>query len=716
MMVELVTIDTANSPFRFAIAATFTGEPLRPIIAFWSKQLKANFEVRFAPYNQIAQVLLDPGSEIGSNTHGVNVVLARLEDLGQFDANAPDALVKLEANVQTILQQIRAAAPVLSVPLIVCLCPSSPAFLDTPERHAFKKRMMSILSAALDETPGVQLLHYEQIDRWYPVEAQHDPEGDRLGKIPYSELYYCALGTALVRYTHAFLMEPFKVVTLDCDNTLWSGICGEDGPEGVVLDAPRRELQEFMVEQREAGMLLTMASKNNEQDVLDTFAVHPEMPLSLRHFVAWRWNWQSKAENVTSLAAELGLGTDGFIFIDDNPKECAELSGELPEVLSLALPQNIGRTSEFLNHVWAFDHPVVTEEDRNRNVYYSQQQEFGAEVRRAASLEEFMASLDLRVAIQSLGPAKLARVAQLTQRTNQFNLTTIRRTEAEIRSLDHGYEILTAEVSDRFGDYGIVGVVICRQDEAALIIDTFLLSCRVLGRGVEHRIASFLGQTAMSRGLSRVRLPYRATKKNSPARDFLEEIDFGEIEHTPDGFILTAAASDIAGLQWRAPKRKESVAKPSMQSGKRIRRSVDYAHIAHHLASASAILNALRATHIRTQSTESMTETEGQLALIWADLLERPSVSVADNFFDLGGHSLLAVLLLLRIRESFGVELSIDDVYSGTLTLADLAARIETAQLGGIDPEEYAALVAEIEGLSDEEARQLLGSEDSPKL
>ena len=107
--------------------------------------------------------------------------------------------------------------------------------------------------------------------------------------------------------------------------------------EGVVLDPPRRELQEFMVEQREAGMLLTMASKNNEQDVLDTFAAHPEMPLQLRHFTAWRLNWQSKAENLVSLADELGLGLDSFIFIDDNPKECAELSGELPEVLTLAL-------------------------------------------------------------------------------------------------------------------------------------------------------------------------------------------------------------------------------------------------------------------------------------------------------------------------------------------------------------------------------------------
>jgi hypothetical protein len=134
---ELVIIDTANSPFRFAVAATFTAEPLRPVIAFWSKQLNANFEIRFAPYNQLAQTLLDPASELGSNTHGVNIVLARLEDLGRLDGeDSPDALEKLESNVQAVLEQIRTAAPALNAPVIVCLCPSSPAFLDTPAGHA----------------------------------------------------------------------------------------------------------------------------------------------------------------------------------------------------------------------------------------------------------------------------------------------------------------------------------------------------------------------------------------------------------------------------------------------------------------------------------------------------------------------------------------------------------------------------------------------------
>ena len=135
-----MTIDTATSPFRFAIAATFTAEPLRPVISFWGGPLNARFDVRFAPYNQIAQTLLDPASELGSNSHGVNVVLARIEDLGQF-GEGPDLLARLEENVKALIQQVRDAVPALAVPLIFCLCPSSPAFLETPERHAFKKRM-----------------------------------------------------------------------------------------------------------------------------------------------------------------------------------------------------------------------------------------------------------------------------------------------------------------------------------------------------------------------------------------------------------------------------------------------------------------------------------------------------------------------------------------------------------------------------------------------
>jgi FkbH-like protein len=696
--------EQSNPVFRFAISATFTAEPLRPGILFWGTQLKTDFQVRFAPYNQLLQTLLDPHSTFGRNTHGVNVLLARL---GDFAQGAFADTARVEANAMALIEQARASTAHLAAPVLFCLCPPTPGRVDTDFANRLRRRM----DTALGETPGVHFIDWCDVDRWYPVEVVHNPEGDRLGNIPYTELYYAALATALVRYTHALMRPPHKVIALDCDNTLWEGICGEDGPEGVRLDPARRVLHEAMLEQREAGMLLTMASKNNEADVLETFAAHPEMPLQPRHFVSWRLNWDPKAENLAQLAEELSLGLDSFIFIDDNAKECAELQQAIPDVLTIALPENIEDTPRLLHHVWAFDHPVITEEDRQRNTYYAQAQEFTTQSRRAASLEDFMATLDLRLTIAELSDERVARAAQLTHRTNQFNLTTIRRSEADIRSL--GGQCFTVEVSDRFGEYGVVGLLIAKPSGDALEVDTFLLSCRALGRGVEHRMLAFLGERAAELGLHSVVLRYERTAKNSPARQFLESIDIGRRVDTANGFALHLPAGQTADFKWRPspmarPPRPRHAATPA-----RIVLRPDYGHIAGALATAESILEAIRSQPGAIEPEQGMTEVETRLARIWAELLERPSISRSDNFFDIGGHSLVAVLLLLRIRDMFGVELSIDDVYSGTLTLAELAARIEAAQLGNIDPDEYAALLAEIDSLSDDEARELLAKEQS---
>ena len=218
-------------------------------------------------------------------------------------------------------------------------------------------------------------------------------------------------------------------------------------------------------------MLLTLASKNNPSDVIETFEQNPEMPLQLRHFVTSRLNWDPKPANIESMAEELSLGVDSFIFVDDSPKETAQVSESLPQVLSLTLPHEPDAIPHFLEHVWAFDHVVVTEEDRHRNVYYAQAQEFGRELQKAQSAEHFLDTLDLRVRIQPLTADRLPRTAQLTQRTNQFNFTTIRRTEQEIQALvaSGEMECRTIDVSDRFGDYGLTGVVLFSAGRDALI-------------------------------------------------------------------------------------------------------------------------------------------------------------------------------------------------------------------------------------------------------
>lgn len=696
-----------GSTFRFSIGATFTAEPLQPAITFWGRRLNLDIEVRFAPYNQIEQTLLDPRGEFAANCHGVNVVAIRLEDFGGCE------LSRVRPNVGHFLQTLGEAA--LGVPTILCLCPASSEFLADAGRVRAAAALEAQLAAGCAEIRGVHFLDYRRVEEYYPVPDYEAPGGGRLGHVPYTETYYAALATALVRRAHALTRAPFKVIALDCDDTLWKGLCGEDGPSGVSLDAPRRELQRFMAERRGEGMLLAMASKNNEPDVFDAFESHPEMPLRPSDFAAWRINWSSKADNLAELAAELNVGLDSFIFVDDNPKECAEVESSVPEVLSVALPADLAATGHFLRHIWAFDAGVVTGEDRKRSESYAQRRQFGGELRAAASLSDFLARLALDVRIAPLTPAELPRVAQLTQRTNQFNFTTIRRTEAEIERLiaSGEYECFTVYVSDRFGDYGLTGAVVTKAGGGELAIDTFLLSCRVLGRGVEHRVMAFLGEHARGLGLARLAARLQPTAKNEPARLFLESLGAPDAELT-----YRFPADRVRGLIWRPESAPAGAPEPGrpvcIAAGKQT--GPDYVGIARELSTPAAILaeirRAKRASGFGAASAAAsdppFTETERKLAEIWADLLHTPVTSASDNFFDLGGHSLLAVLLLVRIQETFGVELSIDDVYSGVLTLAALAERIDRPPSGDPDSAEYAELLREIEALSDEEARRLL--------
>ncbi|MBK9170917.1 MAG: HAD-IIIC family phosphatase [Bryobacterales bacterium] len=700
----------SSPPFQFCIGATFTADPLQSVLGFWAHQLDAAFEVRFAAYNQVHQALLDPGSLFARNRHGVNVALVRAEDLGQFPEWAPEAIEALDSNLASLLNAVREAPARFGVPLIFCLCPPSDRAVSGPLQD-WLAGLPGVVAQCLDAVPGVHLLDAQDLACRYPVARQNDPDAERLGRIPYTEEFFCALGTGIVRLADALYRPPYKVLVFDCDNTLWDGVCGEDGPEGVIVSDDRRALQEFALAQREDGALLAMASKNNEQDVLDTFAAHPEMPLRLEHFAAWRINWESKAQNLAELAGELSLGLDSFVFLDDNPRECAEVEDALPEVLCLTLPEP-PLLPRFLRHVWAFDRPVVTEEDRLRNAYYSQVQEFGRELKKAESFAQFLAGLQLEVVLQPPDDASLPRVAQLTHRTNQFNFTTIRRTGSEIQALlaDPRYRCLAARVTDRFGDYGIVGVVITVDAGEEVEVDTFLLSCRVLGRGVEHRILAEVARDAQSRGRRAVRLRWEATAKNRPARQFLESAT-GRALASNGTATLTIPVEELASLRYEPeiapppPPEEKRPAKPGA------RKFVDFARIARELLAPGAILAAMRAAQGVAAPAAGMSDTEARLAAIWCDVLKVPGVSPRDNFFDAGGHSLLAVLLILRVKEAFGVELPVEDVYSASATLADLALRIESYRLRQTHPDEYAGLLAEIEEMSDEEVRRLLEAE-----
>lgn len=685
-----------------AISATFTAEAIQPALAFWIAELRLDCEIRFAGYSQLYQQLLDPAGLFARNRGGFNVALVRFEDwLRAGGADGP------QEHSRRLVEAVRAAAASFSAPLILVICPA------TPEHAAGFESADRVLRAGIADLPTVYLIAPDEIEAMYPVAEVHDPDGDELGHLPYTPVFFVALGTAIARKIHAIATPPYKVIALDCDDTLWAGICGEDGPQGVVLDEPRRALQEFMAGRGRVGMLLALCSKNNEEDVLETFAAHPEMPLRLADFAARRVNWEPKSANLASLAEELDVGLDSFILVDDSVKECTEAQAGNPEVLALALPAQAEEIPKFLEHVWAFDQARVTEEDRRRPELYAQRAERARAAKTSANLEEFLASLELEIAIGAMEPGQLERVAQLTRRTNQMNASCVRRSEAEIQALIAlgRMECLTVNVKDRFGSYGLTGVILYRCQGAALIADTFLLSCRALGRGVEHRMVARLGEIAAERGLAQVEIPFVASGRNRPAGLFLESLAAAG----PDG-IFRMTAGEAASARYKPGKPAgQTPEKPDRASQRPTPRRPDYVKIASELRDPEQIAERIRLASrrpapVRPEADPPRTALERDLAELWAGLLSLPAVGVHDNFFESGGHSLLAVQLLSRVRQIYGVDLSIEVVYSGEFTVAELAKAVELKEIeqsGG----DYQALLKELEGLSDEEARALLAEE-----
>ena len=204
----------------------------------------------------------------------------------------------------------------------------------------------------------------------YPVSDWYDAVADREGHVPYTEVFFAGLGTLLSRKIHALYRIPYKVLVLDCDNTLWKGVAGEDGPQGIGLSEPFLALQRFVVDRAGEGMVVCLCSKNVEEDVGAIFDTCDDMVLKRDHLVSWRINWEPKSVNIKSLAREFDLGLDCFIFLDDNPVEIAEVRANCPDVLTVRIPEREDEIPLCINNIWAFDQLKVTEADKKRSAFY----------------------------------------------------------------------------------------------------------------------------------------------------------------------------------------------------------------------------------------------------------------------------------------------------------------------------------------------------------
>lgn len=642
-------------PSEFVIAASFTADPVAAAADHLLRRLDPAMTARTAPYGRFLIDFFDPASTLRMAS-GPRAALFRWSDIGA-DASAPD-----KGAPGALADAIRAAAD--GTPLIVMECPE-------PDGDAHDAAFAA-LSQALASAPGVRLTRGRDWIARYRVADVHDAIAAASAHLPYTPEANAALGAGIARLALAAQRPQVKLIAVDGDNTLWRGVLGEDGAGNLDLTPGARRLQERLVESAQAGVIICLASKNDDADIVALFERRDDFPLRLDHILARRVNWRPKPVNLVDLADSFGVGHDAVLFIDDNPVECAAVAAAMPEATIITAPQDAD-DPDFADHLWLLDLRPSTAADAARLQSYRAAEERSAAAASAPSLADFFASLDLRIDIAPATAADAPRLAQLSQRTNQFNASLWRLDERAVlaRIADPAVEICKVTVADRFGDYGLVGALSAAPAAGALHADLFLLSCRALGRGVEHAMARHLGAVAARRGLDAVAIAYAPGPRNEPAARFLDTLA-GAPPAAPgvivDGARLQRFSFDPAATATANSEKTPAASAVASGANGRPAQGSQYAEIAASLRTGRAIAAILRGpARARPDIPIAFSAPEGaietRIADAWRDVLNITGVGADDPFKDVGGRSIDLVRIHARLAAGLDSRLTLADLF-----------------------------------------------------
>ncbi len=404
----------------------------------------------------------------------------------------------------------------------------------------FRKRVN--LEIGLGAPSFVRVLDLEFIGARLGALAVEDARGWFETKQPGSPALLFALAQEIVRQVLGLRMPPKKVLALDLDNTLWGGVVADDGLEGIEIGdtSPRGEafkaFQRYCKSLKDRGVLLAVVSKNDHARALEPFLKHPEMVLRSEDFAAFKANWEPKSDNLRLMAAELSLGLDSFVFVDDNPAEIEIVRQFAPEVTAILLDPDPANFVAQLQDCRCFEPHSITAEDFKRSEQYQAEAGRRELLASATDMDAYLASLGMVAAIREFAPVDVPRLSQLINKSNQFNLTTRRRSEAEVKAVMHSPEHagFSVRLQDKFGDHGLISVVIGEVKGDEMEIDTWLMSCRVLKRQVEEVVLNELARIARERGCTRLRGIYLPTPKNDMVRGLYPSLGFASVLDTPE--------------------------------------------------------------------------------------------------------------------------------------------------------------------------------------
>jgi len=371
----------------------------------------------------------------------------------------------------------------------------------------------------------------------------HDPRTWFESKQPYSADLLVYVAKEVSQIFMRTRTAAKKLIVLDLDNTLWGGVVGDDGLEGIEIGttSPRgeafRDFQLFLKSIKARGILLAVASKNDYEKAIEPFLSHPEMVLSLEDFVSFKANWEPKSENIREIATELALGLDSFVFVDDNPAEIEIVRQFVPEVTGICVGTDPSTFKSVLQDSRLFEARSVTREDMERSALYQVEAKRQALKGHATDMDSYLTSLEMVACVSSFNLLDAPRITQLINKSNQFNLTTRRRTDAETLEVMNDPKMVhfTVRLSDRFGEHGLIAVVIGKVEGVDLRIDTWLMSCRVLKRQVEEETLNQIVLRAASRSCHRIVGEYFPTAKNGMVAELYPKLGFETIAQSDVG-------------------------------------------------------------------------------------------------------------------------------------------------------------------------------------
>lgn len=513
-------------------------------------------------FGQYVQEVLEEGSELARFQPdlvllALSLRMLRPEPMAGFAALPASARRELREEVaEHLASWVSAALDRLPATLLVSNFPS-PAWpltgvADVKAEYGESEFFLDLnldLLRRCKENPRVRLFDAERLASRFGKERVLDRKMFYLAKMEWSAGFLPTVAGEVVRQVKAVKNLTKKCLVLDLDNTLWGGVVGEEGPAGVKVGAGDPEAEAFLdfhhrLKALQAqGVVLAICSKNNPADVVEVFDTRPEIPLKLADFAACEICWDPKHEGLRKIAAALNIGLDSLVFLDDNPAEVSLIQQMLPEVKAVLMPTDPAEYVAVLERMNDFERLAVLEDDRQKTEQYRQNRERDELHAASSDLGSYLASLRTELEIRRAKPEDLERVHQLFNKTNQFNATTRRYSPAEVErfAASHQSELWIARARDRFGDLGTIGVVLLKQDGRVLHVDSFLMSCRAMGRGIETAIMNHVKNRLLDhRGVLELRSRYIPTAKNKPVETFFEDQGFHLVESRDGGEKLYA--------------------------------------------------------------------------------------------------------------------------------------------------------------------------------